>query len=521
MEAKQNKTVKILGLLFVLATIFYVFYAGCSQRALYLDGSYWMVMFLNRISDNLYTIHPYLSRPRFMVYYLQHLPIDVVAFFFRNLTDKITYSTIFSFTVFTLPVLGLWWNYELTKRTKQYAVLFLSIFSYAAMILLYQVFSVVESCIGLPFQFVLLNYLLGKINYTKWDKIGIFFLIILMYGIYEYTIFLGVLIFAIMFTCLYDEENSGNLLTKIAIGAGSLGASAYTLFYILLSKEEQGEFHRFLTEATDFFPLWNKLNVLITIVTVLLIAYCLFFKKSKPLSKPITAIFCGIYIYLLFHMFGNMQSFLNPIYEQHMRSLPCWVVPIFFTCIFVARLKKIPEKKEILNNLYIPVLLCGITLTVWQTVTTFYWNENVSFLKDKIKSCETPLYFPSIEQNEEIASFFSPTLRRYIWNANCISTALALEPDYEIKKIIVHYDENEKTKDNPSKRAQQFVILEKGVIGMPYSEVIDIKNKFWDLSEPAKELDKYNRENSIQTLENEHENDLKINTLVEQRNEKN
>lgn len=515
MEINQDRGIKLLGFLFVLITVFYVFYAACSQRALYLDGSFWFIMHLNRFGDNVFEIKSFIEHPRVVVFFLEHLPISITAFLFRDLTDKITYSTIYSFTMFTLPVLGLWWNFELTKRTKQYAVWFFSLFTYACLILLYQIFSVVETTIGLTFQFVLLNYLLGKINYTKSDKIGIFFLLILMFGIYEHTLFLGLIIFAIMFTCLYDEENPKNVLTKIVIGAGSLAASVYNVFFIILSNDEKSDFKRFLGEALDFWQFWNKLNILAVIVTVLLIVGIIYFRKNKPVSKTLIAAFSGIYIYLFLYFSDNLQQFINPIYEQHMRSIPLWVVPMIFAGIFAARLKKFPESKELFAKISVPVLLCGITLTGWQIVETYYWNQNVSFMKENINNCQGALYVPSTEKDKEIASFFNSDLRRYIWNANFVSTALALEPNYEVKKIILHYDEDAVDKSNPSKRAYQFSILDKGIIGMPYSDVINIKNKFWDLSEPAEALDKYNREHSIQTAEKEAEDS--INALLEQR----
>ena len=265
----------------------------------------------------------------------------------------------------------------------------------------------------------------------------------------------------------------------------------------------------------DFWQFWNKLNILAVIVTVLLIVGIIYFRKNKPVSKTLIAAFSGIYIYLFLYFSDNLQQFINPIYEQHMRSIPLWVVPMIFAGIFAARLKKFPESKELFAKISVPVLLCGITLTGWQIVETYYWNQNVSFMKENINNCQGALYVPSTEKDKEIASFFNSDLRRYIWNANFVSTALALEPNYEVKKIILHYDEDTVDKSNPSKRAYQFSILDKGIIGMPYSDVINIKNKFWDLSEPAEALDKYNREHSIQTAEKEAEDS--INALLEQR----
>lgn len=518
METKQNFFLKTLILIFVIITIFYVFYASCSQRGLYLDGSYWLVLFLNRFSNNSFSIHSYTEHPRYMVFFLEHLPITLVGYFFRNFTDKITYSIIYSFTMFLIPVLGLWWNIELTKRTKQYAVCFFSIFTYTAMILLYQIFCVVETTIGLPFQFVLLNYLLGKIKYTKLDKIGIFLILILMFGIYEHTIFLGFIIFATMFTCLYDEEDPDAILTKIIIGAGSLAAATYTIFFTILSSEELSQVVRFFKESIDFFPLWNKLNFFIAAITVIFGLGIWLFQKNKPLTSTFLFVVSAVYLSVFMHMTGNLQVFLDPIHEQHMRSIPVWAVPLIFGLIFYARLKKFPENKEFFEKLYIPVLLCGITLSAWQIVTTFYWNENVGYMKECIKNCDQPLYSPSVEKDKEIASFFSPTLRRFIWNANFVSTALALEPKYEITTMIMHPDEKLIDPNNPSKRGQQFVVADKGFIGMPYDEIVDIKNKFWDLTVPAKALDKYNRTKAVETNEEEFED--YINSVYEQKMKK-
>lgn len=508
MEEKQNKWLKVTALLFTLITVFYVFYASCSHRGLYLDGSYFFVMFLDRMADGLFSIHSMILRPRVTIFWLYHLPIDITGFLFRNLTDKITYSLIYSFTMFLLPILGLWWNYELTKRTKQYAVLFWSVFSYAALILLYQIFAVTESAMGLPYQFVLLNYLLGKIDYTKWDKIGIAFLIFIMFGVYEHTVFIGVTMFALMFLCLFDEENPKNILTKITIGAGSLAASAYTVLYVLMTKGEQSEFRRFLIESINFFPLWDKLNTMILFTTVAILVAMVIYKRKEFLPTSLIATFYGIYALLFLKMCGNLQVYLNPIFEQHQRTMIVWLIPLIFAGIFIAKLKKVPEQKKLFEKMYIPVFLCGIMLSGWQIVTTYYWNQNVAYMKECIENSKETLYFPSHDPEKEISSFFSPTLRRYIWNANFTNTALALEPNVEVKKMILQRTTFKIERDNPTLIGQQFAVLEKGVMGMPYYGVINIKNKFWDLTEPAKAIDKYNKENSIKTNEEQYKDDI-------------
>ena len=195
METEKPKSLEILSILFIIISLIHVFYASCSQRALEVDGSVYFINLLNNISNGLWQFYSDSNHPRNQVQWIIETPL-LFSGLILHIKSKLTLAVIYSFGAFFTPLIALFWNYELTKRTKQYAVLFWSIFCYACVILLYQNFSIVETIIGVPLQFILLNYLLGNIKYTNLDKIGIVFLIFVMFGVYEHTIFLGIIMFS-------------------------------------------------------------------------------------------------------------------------------------------------------------------------------------------------------------------------------------------------------------------------------------------------------------------------------------
>ena len=210
MEVKTTKTVKFLSIIFILLTIIHVLYATYSMRGLYLDDLFLLTKMLDNISLGRFVICNDFDHPRYVMQFLQQAPV-MFAGIVLKISSKKALMMLHSLMCFGIPLIALYWNYKLTQRTKQWAILFWSVVSYAAMILFAQIFPYVESFTGIVFQFVLLNYLFGKIHYTKRDKIGIFFLLIAMFGIYEYTIILGILLFIGTFFTLFDEENPDDL----------------------------------------------------------------------------------------------------------------------------------------------------------------------------------------------------------------------------------------------------------------------------------------------------------------------
>lgn len=489
MDTEQKKSIKFFSIVFVIISVISLFYASFSQRGLYCDGSFYLIELLNNIADNKFSFvyDPY--HPRMFVLILTEIPTLIAGILFK-VSDKITLATIYSFTQFALPLLGLWWNYELTKRTKQHAVLFWSVFSYCCIILLFQIYSIVELIVGVPFLFVLLNYLLGKIRYTFWDKIGIAGLIVLMFGTYEYTIFTGFIVFIAMFSTLFETEDGKDLLIKIVIGAGSLAAAAYTFIFLLLGSKD-GEIQRYISEATDFWSAFTYFNFFVTVVTILLLSVLIF--KKKKISYALTGVFSFIYLFIFVKMIKKPLLFLSPAIEGHTRTVLCWFIPVVLLGTVIYRFIYKKDLRDYVQKFYIPVLLCGITLTCLQIVHTYYWNVNIDYLKKEIASCEEPLYIP--EQHEEISSLNNSNLRRYIRKGSYLTTALIFDKNYKIKTLLVHNICDSSTDD--SFYGSLYPVFEEGKISIPYGEKINIVNKFWDLTDVVVPLDEYIKSNNI------------------------
>lgn len=494
MDFKFAKNVKILGLLLILVSVIFVFYASCSQRGLYSDGSFYFMQLLDNISKGNFSIVHNSDRARFFIQFLQSFPVLLTGNLFI-INSKITLSTIYSFTLFAVPLLVLFWNYQLTKRTKEYGIFFWSVFTYCVLILLYEIYAVAETIIGLPLQFVLLNYLFGKINYTKWDKIGIAFILLMMFGIYEHTVFVGLIMFFATFVAAFDEQDEKNMFVKICIGGMSLAAACYSLFFMIVHNADY--FVR--TAFIEFISFWQQalnLNLVFAVVTVLLSAFILI--RKKPLTLLHTSVISIGYFCIFWHMLNNLHQYINPVSEGYMQSIVFCAVPLIFLGILVykikARNKNIENINVIINNAFVPVILCGIFLTLWQIVNTYYWNQNIAYLKNEIQNCEDILYLP--EEHEEISSFENKDLRRYIRHGNYVTTQIIFDNNYEIPTMLMHYEEPSSDGDN-SYRSKMYYMPEKELINLPYDYPFSVQNSFWNLRNVAEALNEYNIKHNI------------------------
>ncbi|MCR5260959.1 MAG: hypothetical protein K6C94_03900 [Candidatus Gastranaerophilales bacterium] len=507
MEFKFAKNVKILGLIFTLLSLIFVFYAACSQRGLYSDGSVYFLQLLNNISSDKFGLIFTHERARFFIQGLQELPVLLTGLIFV-IKSKMTPATVYSLTLFLLPLVVLWWNFELTKRTKEYGIFFWSVFTYCVLILLYQIDATVETIIGVPLQFVLLNYLFGKINYTKADKIGIGFILLTMFGIYEHTFFIGLILFAGTFIAAFDETDEDNALVKICIGGASLAAASYSLFYVIFHNSAYSL--SMLSIFTDFWGSALQLNLVFAILTVILSG--LLVRREKALNAWQTILLVVIYSCLFYYMFSDLQTYLNPVMEGHLRSVVFWAVPLIFLGFVVykykTRNKEVENKDILINNALVPVLLCGICLTLWQMVHTYYWNQNVDFMLEQVQNCEDALYIPS--EQEEISGVDNSDLRRYILHKNSSATQIIFDKNYTVTTLLLTNEEDDNDLDK-NYRENLYYLPDDEKINLPPDFQVPVQNKYWNLRDAADALNAYNYEHGIhvKTEENEEEEEEK------------
>ena len=491
-ESENNKQLKLLFIVFILISIVHIIYATITMRGMYCDGAFYMIDQLNSFSSNSYKLSLDMEHPRFMMSFLMQFPA-IIAHFLFNIKSKFVLMGIYSFIQFSLPVIFLSLNFILTKRTKRIDVLFWNVFTYGAIICPFMIFSVVESIIGFSLHFILWNYLCSKIDYKKTDIIFILFLLTMMFGTYEYVAFLGIIFFFAHFHYVMQEKDFKNQCVKTLIGVGSLVASIYNIIFMLKTNGEKGEIIRFLGEAADYFHHLFELNTLfsiITIITLMLIAI-----RKEQISKTLLSLVVIIYTIASIYLLNTPLTSIYPMWEGHLRTIPCWFLPLLFAILLIKDMvsDRINENRYI--NFLCIALICCIFQTGWQMVNTYYWNKNIEYMQNELQNYKKLLYIPS--EHEEISGFHNKELRRYIWHGIFPATSILFSKEYKQKTLLLSYDKPQDP-GNGTFRNRLYVISDKKM-SIPFGTAIDIKNDYWDLTECAKELDKYNKENKIKT----------------------
>ncbi len=491
-ELKNNKLLKILFVAFIIISIIHIIYATITMRGMYCDGGFYMLDLLNNFSSEIYKLSFDETHPRFMISFLMQYPA-IFAHSILHITNKFVLMGIYSFVQFALPIIFLLWNFLLTKRTKRIDILFWNIFTYGVIICPFMIFSVVESIIGVSLHFILWNYLCAKIDYKKTDIIFILFLLTMMFGTYEYVAFLGIIFFFAHFHYVMQEKDFKNQCVKTLIGVGSLAASIYNIIFMLKTDGERGEIIRYIGEATDYFPHLLELNTLFSIITIIILI--LISLKKEQISKLLMSSIFITYTITLIYLLNTPLTSIYPMWEGHLRTIPCWFIPILFTILVIKDMvsDKINEKRYI--NFICIALICCIFQTSWQMVNTYYWNKNIEYMRNELQNYNGLLYIPS--EHEEISGFHNKELRRYIWHGIFPATSILFSKEYKQKTLLLSYDKPQDP-GNGTFRNRLYVISDKKM-SIPFGTAIDIKNDYWDLTDCAKALDKYNKENKIET----------------------
>lgn len=483
-----TKSNKILMLGLIIITIIHILYAAFSQRALYLDGALQFLVILDGISQNKVTFFSDPTHHRYVINFITQLPVSI-AYFLLFIKSKYVLGVIHSLFWFLMPVLGLIWSYKLSERTKRYGLFVLSAAFYSLIILLYQIFAIVEISTPIILFIILYNYISSDIDYTKQDILPISFLVLLLFGSYENVIFIGPILFIAALYFAYHTNNISNRKVKLGIGFASLIAGIYILFYMLFVVHSQSEGMRFFSEFTSIFFTYASTNFLLTLISLIIILI----PRKNLFTKKNIIVISLLYVYILFSMFNNLDTFLAPVEEGHYRALAVFLFPIVLLILFIFDVLKINISKTFIINALSVILIAGISQTIWQINNTYWWNKNISYMQNELANNKSILYLP--QEHEEISSFNNKDLRRYIWHFSLSATSLAFSKDYKIEKILSHYDTDyEEYNFNYRER----LYATNNYFSIPTYE-ISIKNKFWDLSDVAKEIQIYNTKHKIKT----------------------
>lgn len=496
MEQTDNKLLKITAIIFIILSLVFVAYATITNRGLYMDGSFYMMCLLKSFGDNALDSNLLsMFRVRFCIQFILDLPC-IISYFLLKIEDKNVLMYIYSCFQFLYPLLVLGWSFMLSKRTKRFDIFFLSLFTYSLVLITYSIFSVSETLMGALLHFVLWNYMAAKTDYDKKDIFLITLLIVIMFGTWEYVIFLGPVFFIASLMYASREENEKNRIIKYLIGIGALAASVFdTIYMYIVCIKYPGNGSYFLKELYDYFPGIGELNILFSIIALVFL-FMLFFRKDKisfGLVAPVTVI--NVFVFSRFCSILDIT--INPIFESHLRSITFWLMPLMFFGLYLYDKQNKQYNPVKLSNYMIIVLICGIFQTYWQCVNTYFWDKNVQYFKNEMINNKTPLYIA--DDHPEISSFFNNSLRRYIWWGNYAAMGILLSDTYKIRTLMVNYAYPNDDGSNGTFRDTLYVIPEENKMSIPYGVIVPIKNKYWDLTDCAEALDKYNKEHNIKT----------------------
>ncbi len=493
-ESFINKNNKVILWIFIAITIVHVLYAAFSVRVAYMDGTPQLLHILNNIANGTTKLYIDPGHPRFFVSALMQLPSFLVAKMLI-LSSKFSISVFYSFCWFAISPLLVYFNYKLSNRTKNYDTFIASLFFYSMVILLYQIFVVVESSVAILTILLLYNYIRSKIDYTTKDLVIIALLTIMLFASHELVLFCVPILLVSSLLFAKDEENTKNKITKISVGIASLFAFFYIYFFMFKIKGNGGEISRFLNEFFGSLGTSFDTSFSITIVGLILIGLVIaIFKSKKELTIKHISIATVIIFYNLYIMFRQLDLYVNPIIEGHYRVIDIFLFPIILFFIAVKDIAKKEISPVILNNTITIIAIVGIAQTIWQIDNTYWWNKNIEYMQDKLQKCETSLYIPDPKE-PPISKFFENDKRNYIWHADYTAISILFAKDYEVKTILGIYD---KLYEENNATERQLLFSNDNNLFMPYITV-DIKNKFWDLTEPAKALDLYNTTHNIKT----------------------
>lgn len=493
-ELKENKYYRWCLWGFILITCVHLLYAVITMRGMYLDGAFFFIQLLNNFANNHIAITVDTAHPRYLVWFLTQAPV-VFANFVLFIHNKYFLMMLYTFTQLALPLILIYFQYKLSLRTKRIDLYFWSLFSYCVLTITFSIFCLVETPAVTILILILLNYLITHMEYTKADIAIIVFLVFGLSCSMEFFMFVGPILFLAGFYYASKEEKINNIIIKLLIGVGSLLSTFFVFIYSLMVPGQVGEVVRFAGEGFDFYMSLLSLCSLISVGAVITLIVFLF-RKEKMTKVSLTVIF-AVNILLFLRLLFTLEVSLVPVIEGHLRTIPFWAVPMIVLGIVLFDYSKKEINVVKFQNYICIVLVCGIFQTSWQIVNTYFWDKNIRYLKYELFQAKEPLYLPF--EHQEISSFFNPELRRYIWYNVYTPTSILFADSNKPMTLLTGY-EGDAPDGNLSLREKLYVVPDKqNALFIPMGAEINIKNRYWDLTEAAIALDIYNKENNIQT----------------------
>lgn len=480
-ETPLRKNIILLSLLFVTRFIHSII-ATLVQRGVYADGAVCVLSILNSLAKGEYGFYSDIGHhPRAFISLINQFPINF-AYNILGIDDKQLLMMIFSLPLFIFPLIALVLNYLISRRTKRFDVAILGLGLYFLTIAPSALYSIVEMRLAAIFYIILLNYLVGKINYTKFDIGMILFLVLMLFNTHEIVIIIGPILFLMSFYYARNEENKLNKKVKYFIGYSSLIAALYMLYWFL-TKPILGETNRFLYEAVLSLKGIQESFGIITFVSLYLILLCIFYKEyfSKTIIFGLTCLYISIFAWF----FSNLDMYINTWFFSF-RTWPCFALPIIFLWVFAIDYFKIKLGNIFYTNMLTIICFTGILYALWQINHSYLFYKDYRYFQTKLDTISENIVAP-----DEITDVYSHSqLRRYHDEGMSSAESILFSDTKTITPLIL----TEKDVSFDNSKDYKFYIGKSGRLHLPYV-TIDVKNKFWDLTSAVSEIksnkDKY------------------------------
>ena len=490
----KSKQFKVLFIIFIVISVFHILYATYTCRGMYMDGAAFMTGMLNNVERGINYFCIDSARSRFSIQFIQEGMV-YIAYWLLFIKNKFALMGIYTFSQIAFPFLILIWNYFLSKRTGKIIVFYWSLFAYGTLVLPCLIYSQVETHIGIMLLFIIWNYLIADIEFKKRDIVFIFILMAAICGTYEYVSYLGVIFFTAYFHYIKESDSFLTRFGKHIIGFGSLYAAIFNIIHLVGVESGYNEIPRFIGEFKNVLPQLLHLNYLLVVFAIIL--SIIFFFRKKELNRRNVDIFL-VFMFVFIYLIGNKYSTIHPMWEGHFRTIPCVALPLIFIWMIISdKILKKYNSIRVQNFICIIIMLC-LFQTFWQIIETSFWYKNIMYMKEELAKAKEPLYIPS-EHEELISDFHEPNIRRYIWHWVFINTSILFADEYKPKTILMNYDE---PIDPGNATYREYVYVpnyRQDLLNVPADIFIHQKNRFWDLTDIAKAIDKYNKEHNIKT----------------------
>ncbi len=473
----KNKEIFYLTLLFIILSIVHIIYAAIADRGLFIDGSLWFPKILNQLSDKGYGFYLVDDRTRWVTNFINQLPVNII--YNIGLTNKQILLFMFSMPLFLFPFLANLANIFLAKRTRRYDIVLCSLFLYSFGILPAIMYSVVEVYLGSSLLLLLFHYFVADIDYNWKDLFVIFILCLFSFGLTELVIFQGIFIFFLAFHIIPRYKNKKNKIVKAFIAISQLFASIFVFminYFVLPGIQEETIMffsETYNQERNIFKTFWNE-PYLIEVVTLILFITVFIFLQKKKITRNIKLLIISIYIAIFTIIIYFRQIFL---YDHDFISYRVVIFLIFPLLIFSLFLQESLKKyfhKNVLYNLFIIILICGITNTCIQLFYSYKTNdlkERFLYLVEKssgnfIRPEEKLLKNLYLAKDNIFFVVLSPT-----------SDYLSLCPEKKIDKIVLPFSRKtiipifRKFKIDPIKDKLFLHFIK-----------VDLSNEFWDMT---------------------------------------